>query len=530
MKKAGTLLLIALILTVNNCLSQSTLQPTIVQTPTNPELEDKSTVLTATDLKQNQIYFLIQDSLWTFDLKEESWKLEDRIDFNDHQPSDFQMGYDSTTNALLFWEESVGRVYEWKQGMDKPRRIDKSFTHRNQYGHGGIIHSSTGNIYAIGGYGLWTWKNYIARFKRDVIEWSIVTTNRQSPKPSPRTIEFIDYWNRDNSMYILGTNAPSKGYIDYDYIDRVNQQDLWKYDINNQSWDSLGSIQLDNITPINRGNSQVLQSINDESRTALNQQTGNWYLPIKDPKGADLALLQINLDQKVAHFIRDIQGDLTNSYRLIAITFDHIQDRLLLFVYRSYSNDKAAHPIDVLSIPSSELQKKFAKQANILSTPGPVQVPWSTLLWYVLGGIILGAIGYLIYENRRLKSNVSQGEIPAQPFRIDAGNRQIYSHGKDVTDYFQDKELALLILLAKHQQNGKQFVATEEIEHSLWNNQSNPDYVRRMRNKTIQSINEKVKEIDGNELSEDLIVGRKSPRDKRKMQYGLNDDIAITSG
>ena len=68
---------------------------------------------------------------------------------------------------------------------------------------------------------------------------------------------------------------------------------------------------------------------------------------------------------------------------------------------------------------------------------------------------------------------------------------------------------------------------TDEIEEALWSDQTNLDYIRKLRNRVLHNINETFREVTGMDEDCELVLGRRSEEDRRKMEYGLNPDRVL---
>jgi hypothetical protein len=88
---------------------------------------------------------------------------------------------DPAGQLLYFWDTGVGRVYSYDLSSGELSRIDNSFHHKNQYNHAAFVDEQS-RINAMGGYGLWTSKNYMTRFTMEDLEWNMPGT-LQSYKP-----------------------------------------------------------------------------------------------------------------------------------------------------------------------------------------------------------------------------------------------------------------------------------------------------------------------------------------------------------
>ncbi len=135
--------------------------------------------------------------------------------------------YPVTTDSFgtFFVYRACGVVYHFIN--DRLYRHDRSFYHKNQYG--GTISAIDNEIYMFGGFGLFTEKNIITRYDRELREWFNVEYLNKPPAPifSPITSTY-----KNRLIYLIGQNKPK---------DFFNLK-VYSYDFLNQQWHILGNI------------------------------------------------------------------------------------------------------------------------------------------------------------------------------------------------------------------------------------------------------------------------------------------------
>lgn len=76
-----------------------------------------------------------------------------------------------TSEVIRFWDNGVGRVFDFDLTNSELRRIDTSHNHMNQFAHASYI-DSTGSIFAMGGYGYWRLNRLFSQFDSATGQWN----------------------------------------------------------------------------------------------------------------------------------------------------------------------------------------------------------------------------------------------------------------------------------------------------------------------------------------------------------------------
>lgn len=125
--------------------------------------------------QKNQTPITISTDSTMFIGNEQSLKKFDALDLDDSKLNKLRPIY--VNDTLYFVEPSGGVVVKYNDFIFE--RIDESFTHNSQ--HGSILFTYNGDIYQLGGYGLFTYKNIITRYDFDKKEWFLVETFGEIP-------------------------------------------------------------------------------------------------------------------------------------------------------------------------------------------------------------------------------------------------------------------------------------------------------------------------------------------------------------
>ena len=130
----------------------------------------------------------------------------------------------TASDGTFFVHKGCGVVYRFIG--NKLYRHDKSFYHLNQFG--GTIFLIEDEIYMFGGYGLFTDKNILVRYDRNLREWFNVDFNSKAPDPVFSPIIRI----HQNQMYYLGGQDKSSDPI---------LTDIYRFDLASNNWHVLGA-------------------------------------------------------------------------------------------------------------------------------------------------------------------------------------------------------------------------------------------------------------------------------------------------
>ena len=123
--------------------------------------------------KSNNQFLVFDDSIYYYSIPANGKKwtkhqftfLSTDLDFE--QFKDIFRPISLNNGRILFIYKGIGVVYELKN--DTIQRIDHSFKHENQFGHSLFTYKN--EIYAFGGYGLFTFKNILTYFNLTNKEW-----------------------------------------------------------------------------------------------------------------------------------------------------------------------------------------------------------------------------------------------------------------------------------------------------------------------------------------------------------------------
>lgn len=268
-------------------------------------------------------------------------------------------------NSSYLMHNSGGVIYKFDGLIFK--RIDESFEFNTQYQSFPFMYK--GSIYNFGGYGLFTFKNIITYFNESKRETEyVLTTTAISKSPVGRKKMFGQVVGDDlfiGSGYGFDNdkeNGTKKGFVFDDY---------WVFDIISKEWKRLGTGK-----PLT----------NDER-----------YSLIYDFKGRNLVItidkiFSIDIKNNTIDFYENVNGDILKSIKKDAfrslITYNKFKDGFYL----------------VLDKPNFGNKLLFVRTDDFLGKPTRTESLYSEdnnlMGYYLLGGLILLFLGFLIMKNK----------------------------------------------------------------------------------------------------------------------------------
>ena len=134
-------------------------------------------------------------------------------------------------NELYIISNGAGPVFKLDQNIFK--RIDNSTLHKNQFGGARFVYNDKIHIY--GGYGFWSFKNFITFFDENIKQWDLFYNNSNYLPPG----RWKPIYNLlDDKLYVLGGRSGSAGTINQD----ESFSDIFYFDLINKEFISLGFI------------------------------------------------------------------------------------------------------------------------------------------------------------------------------------------------------------------------------------------------------------------------------------------------
>ncbi len=393
------------------------------------------------------------------------------------------MDTDPAGQFLYFWDTGVGRVYTYDLSSGELSRIDNSFHHKNQYNHAAFVDEQS-RINAMGGYGLWTSKNYMTRFTMDDLEWNMPGT-LQSYKPilASRFGHLFKY----NGLFY---------YIVEDYTDARTSPVVYHCNYPHNRWKKENT-----LTSLKK---QV--SLRPSNRTPWFKHTGTYRL---DRNNGIFGFLSTQNESQTINLL-DLNNQLlhrinTDDFNLQNVRAIFYSDRINRWI--------------LLGHPQSLGQRE---ELRIRTFEFDSNHPWISTVtpsfWHsnptLFGIVILGGLGLVVLFGMRILFNkdpeVDSGSesVPVVLFRKEKNKLlEVFFNGNKLS-YVGDQSLeGFLKIIYEMAANRTSKMPISDLDEKLFSNSSHSSYKSRTRKKLIEIVNRTA--------GSDIIEERKSQTDKR---------------
>lgn len=448
---------------------------------------------------------------------------------------------DPSTGEVLLWDDSVGQVYVLTQDGDITR-LDQSFTHRNQYGHASWINTD-GSIFAFGGYGLFTSKSIVTYFTRSNRSWSLlhIADMETAPPPQSEALAISDL--QRNQVYIVATKDPlhatslTPGSMD--------NQGVWRLLLDANRYEFVGDL------PFSRIHSNYSQSMHPSGAFFL------MGISVPGSNSHDLIAYFPESGRSIQFSDLGIRTHVTDG--IFSVFWSDVDDAFY-FVHSKWlvAADEYSVTLNRITIPDPEA---FVQAYGLPEDTIPL------VRYLFIGALFVFAIVVQWMRKRDSKDeesmsaddvdqlvdtppaqNVSisddddnlesgfleKGGYDETPFPIEDGYvcRVVIPEGHSCAYLYTSKggeieintpnEIKLLkLLVAHHNENPTRYTTSDEIDAVLIPDHPSPDYIRRIRNLTINRLTEILDESG----EQGLLLRRKVKMDKRKVEYRLSDRV-----
>lgn len=384
-------------------------------------------------------------------------------------------------SKIFFIDGAIGRVHEFDLVSGMLRRTDTSFNHRNMYSHAGFIDDEN-RIFAMGGYGLWTYKNLLIYF-------------------DPETGQWDEFQVSNNNIVIqsegghLFADGDTLFYIVEKYENPQTSPLVYQLDLKSRTWSQ----------------NEVLTSFLKDVRLragARNFQINRHTFRSVDKKSKHYGFITNHAQETFLNIL-----DYKNS-KLHKIPFSALEIydvRSLFFSERLNKWIVLGHEFPT-NMRNTLMVKTFAfdPENALVTTIENESITQRTV--YLLGGLSVLMIGIvvLILFNRR-KSNGKETAVVDHPVvelsKDDEKNLTVKIHGQ----YFNISSDPILekcwqIIFEMADDKIPEILLTE-FDDKLFSSQTHPSQISRNRKKLISIINEA--------CSTPLITEEKSKTDKR---------------
>ena len=454
------------------------------------------------DIEKNELYIFDNEiSLTTYDLSNYSIKSRYKFDafvpdFNNETWNGFYTGEFSLSksvmnglmNNLVLKKSDNEEFYIFHDGGglvmslsdNKLKRLDNSFPFMNKFLGDFILHDK--KVYHFGGYGLFRTNNAMLNFdENNTNQWDEITFQNEIPNELSFGISsFHSLLSKDN-YYIFGGNKFNNGR-------NTKNESLLKFNFENYFWEKIGNINL------------------DLSNESLTLGSGNWFYVFGQEFFHFIDIEKSSI-YKYKYKLGFSPTDLSSIKSFISYnnTFENINtldiSDVTLNIFKNHNSKsetvilskyKLGNIIDLDSISELPLLK-FEQSRNQFFIP----------MLIVLIIIIIN----LLYVGLN-KKTVSE---PKKLFSFE--NNELFFMSTKI--YLDNNSTEILKMLSENNQ-----ITSNELVAKLVDNGLSYDYASKVKNKIIESLNEKYEFITASK--EAFINISKSTQDKRIQILSLN--------
>lgn len=382
--------------------------------------------------------------------------------------------YVGSKNYLV--HSGCGPVLEWRN--DSIVRIDRSFLHQNQIGSVSFVYKK--EIYYLGGYGLFTFKNLLTKYNFKTKEWDEIETFGTPPSPRKYAHGIVV----NNYLYVFGGYEKDENH----FLQLKDcKPEVWKLNLQTMQWSLEGEY-------------DVSQNFNSEEVITSSFSANNklYLLPA--------------LDYNNVYEIDFISNSLTifkgNPKNVLSPFYDAKTNEIV------YINKNADGFKSVMRTPLKEfLGEQVSQEAFIL--------PWylslnPVVITIVILGLLLLIILLLNINKRRSRF------VPFNGITFHAISAVFYYRGKPL-DTLDDAELLILDYLV---QNRHRFVSLNELNHLYENdvNKNNFSTVVKRREVAFASLLSKLQILTATNENE-ILIYQKNKEDKRIKEIKLKESF-----
>ena len=488
--------------------------------------------LYALDTDKEQVVIAAEESVLVFDLASRTWITYPSFPMRHAEQDVFSfMAYDPVNKRFRLMVQGGGVVYHWRPGETKATREDRSFVMRNQYrGAMEVDRDSTGALYLFGGEGLWSSKDLMIRYDTDARDWFLMGGVNSNPV-GPRSYSTIMLAPDRNRMYLIGGIRCS--YTRQDCTGKASSHDVWSTSLDEDQfgWEYHFAPYPDGV-PLQVVTRDVSSSL-PTTKFYLGDGLGFFVGDYGDHPYATLYWMDFDHNRWATdRAVASIVGLYPLAY------FQHPSaDSLLVLGFREVGNLNVdlSFQLEVAAKPRPEEVRAF-----IYHHAQPTDVELRRLartkrVWQ--GGLfVLLLIATGVYFRRRISvagekvssspRGDSAGVTPVPPLLVWKSDGRVFAnHDRWIESLSPDEQIVWQVLVSKVVE-GYLWASTSEIEQAMSGVDDDYDYLRKRRNVALQRL----RLVMQQELSasHEWLLSRRSPFDRRRMEYALNPDLIQT--
>ena len=486
--------------------------------------------LYALDTDKEQVVIAAEEVVLVFDLASRMWISYPSFPMGHSEQDVFSfMAYDPVNKRFRLMVRGGGVVYHWRPGETKATREDRSFLMRNQYqGAIEVDRDAAGALYLFGGEGLWSSKDLMIRYDPDTRDWFLIGGVNNNPV-GPRSYSTLMLAPDRNRMYVIG-GVPCS-YCRPGRANMTSSHDVWSTSLDEDQfgWEYHFAPYPDG-EPLQVMTRDVFSSL-PTTKLYLGDGLGFFVGDYGDHPYATLYWMDFDhnrwaMDRAVA----SIKGLYPLAY------FQHPSaDSLLVLGFRDVgsSSTDLSFQLEAAAKPRLEEVRAFIYQH---AQPTDLELQRSARMRRVWqGGLLLLLVVVAAIYLRLRKTGEHDNKVPPSssipartskipPLLVWMADGQVFANADRWLEGLSPDELTIWMVLVRKVISGEPWATTSELEEAMAADAYvDYDYLRKRRNVALQRLQLVMQQ----ELSasHEWVLSRRSPFDRRRMEYALNPDL-----
>lgn len=397
----------------------------------------------------------------------------------------YRQNYLWNKNRLYINLDGTGRLYSIDT-VGQLSRVDKSCF--EGYSFGSFVFSYKDTIFSLGGYGFWHLNGMLRYFNEKIGGWEAVKTNKTVPlQLREYSKAYYDVYN--SKIYVIYQNV----HPEYLNVSRSDEEKLFVQilDLENKKW-------LETPLAFNSN----LPNISAFLYPGLFHSKFGLIMPQR--KG----LVVYDFANNRSYLIKKQKADsiytLYHDFKINWLFFAHDENLVAFDPKTGFWESVTLTEKDLIETNTPIFTKKHK-----FVYPNRFQIVFGILLFVlIVSGIIIR------YQRQRIKRLIIQNIHANKKNNISFSIENYRSFEENLTEI----ERSLLNVLIKNSKENKMTTAIQ-INTVLGVKDKNPQIQNNIRSNTINEINRKF--VAFSDLSDDLIIKRRTEFDKRMFEYGV---------
>ena len=365
-------------------------------------------------------------------------------------------------NDLYIISNGAGPVF--KKSANNFIRIDNSTLHRNQFGGAHFVYNNKIHIY--GGYGFWSFKNFITFFDENIKQWDILYNNSLYVPPGRWKPIYAVVGDK---FYTFGGRAGSPGTIKEDEV----YSDVFYFDLINNEYINLGKLNPKLKTNYSLFTQPMIGS--------------NIFMIENDV----LTKIDFNLLAVTSYFKKNLFDGVDNKFP----TF--ISNQNLIFISNK-NNDKYLNFFDLGSVDGSFVSDSF----QLIDDRNKISI-----YQYIYFIIFISLVFWIILKIFSFKDFIKGLVL------YDENN--IYYNNKSAVLTPNEKELISYL-------SENIFITAPNVNKIISDQKFAKSHFTSLRTKLVTSLNQKLYMLTNNK---NCIIETKHPKDNRIKVYKVDSSI-----